>query len=313
MNKVIISLFALIIIGTSCDEDFFNATKEIDLGEIADDVAVVARLSNEAADKFEVSSFKNFGIIVSRTKSVLDTEGFNLIENAEVKLTDDDGTDIEYFFHESGYYLPEGSGTPNVELLDILPNTAYTLTVDVPGEERVEAICETKSFGIIKDVNIIKEDIKGEGESVLDRIQIELEDPEGRNYYDISVAYLIKETYEGDVYRYQDNAYLFNYNSVTGGNVSRFTDELFDGTSSVQEFWAERYPINNPQISREVEQMVIQIKSLSKEEYEFARSIDANRDAEENPFAEPTVVFSNIQNGRGIFSISKSDQYFIDW
>ena len=46
------------------------------------------------------------------------------------------------------------------------------------------------------------------------------------------------------------------------------------------------------------------IRTLSEEEYRYLESLENNIDAGSNPFVEPTVLFDNIDNGIGVFSLS---------
>jgi hypothetical protein len=51
---------------------------------------------------------------------------------------------------------------------------------------------------------------------------------------------------------------------------------------------------------------VIELLHITKEHYRYRKSYNTYRDAEDNPFAEPVLVFGNITNGYGIFSVFNS-------
>lgn len=310
--KLVFGILMLVFFMSSC-EGFFEATKEIDLGEYAGELAVVGRLINTDLDTVEdYESLEHLGVLVSRSKSVLDTSSFDLIDNADLLLSSSDGEEKVYEYDdETGLYLP-------IDLSDRLvvkENTRYELSVNVPGEDRVTAVCETKTFGKIKDINIIQNDIEGDNNTMLDRIQIEIEDPEGENYYLLKVLYKIKNIRDGEDRSYIRQGYLYSYSSVFDESPELFSDELFDGTTDVLEFWSERYIDRiNEMGDREVpDQAIVFVWSLSKEEYEFRSSLDINRDAEDNPFSEPSIVFSNIENGIGVFSMSRVERIPIPW
>lgn len=308
-------LFLLVLFSSSC-EGFFTATKEVDLGEFAGEVTVVARLINSDLDTFEdFTSIQNLGVLVSRSRSVLDTSRFSLISDAEVKLTGSDGLELDYVFDEqSGNYFPFDENL-GFERLSVNENAIYELLVDVPGENKIIASSETKSFAEIESINIIQNDIEGDGNTMLDRIQIGINDPPEENYYLLKVFYKFKRERDGENRSYVRGGYLFNYSSIFDESPELFTDELFNGKSDVLEFWSERYidSINSngdPEIPDEV---IVFVWSLSEEEYEFRKSLEANRNAEDNPFAEPSIVFSNIENGIGVFSISSVERHVIPW
>lgn len=317
--KNVFILFLLAIFSSSC-EGFFEATKEIDLGEFAEQVTVVGRLINTELDSVEdFSTVINLGVLVSRSKSVLDTTKFNLIEDADVRLTGSDGLDLEYIYDDtSGYYYPWDRTSP-FELLSVKENTTYELTIDVLGEGMITSTCQTKSFGRVEDVSVIQDDIQGDGDNILDRLTIEIDDPPGENYYLIKTFYPSDIVQDGDSINWNMQGYLYNYNSIFDENPNIFSDELFDGKKESLEFWSERRTTYWQRETRTLKDLgppkriVVFVWALSKEEYEFRKSVRRSQDAEGNPFAEPSIVFSNIENGIGVFSMSRIERFVIPW
>ena len=49
--------------------------------------------------------------------------------------------------------------------------------------------------------------------------------------------------------------------------------------------------------------LVVWLRSISKDEYLFLKSVDLYQNNEDNPFAEPVIIHSNIASGDGIFSL----------
>lgn len=47
---------------------------------------------------------------------------------------------------------------------------------------------------------------------------------------------------------------------------------------------------------------IIELHTITADHYKYNKSIGAYRDAEDNPFAEPVLVYSNVKNGYGIFT-----------
>jgi len=307
--KNILSYTILLLTFSSC-EDFFSSTKEVDLGDLSDQVTVVGRLSNTDVSNELTRSQLSYGILISRSRSIIDTSNFKPIESANINLTSNDGLNIDFEYDERlGYYFPPNIGTSDFGGITVKENTNYELVVDVPGEDRVTASCETKTFGKVEEINIVKDDIAGDSGSTLDRVLINIADPEGENFYYLDVFYEGERVSEGVKNKFFRKGYLYNYSSIFDDAPELFNDQLFDGKTKTLEFWSERYE------SREEEIMnaVIILWSLSKEEYEFRKSISANEIADENPFAEPIIVFSNIENGVGIFSMSKAERFIIPW
>jgi len=324
-----LTLILLVVLTCSCGENFFSSPKEFDLGQFENQISVVGRLVNTDIDTLrDLSALNNLGFLVSRTKSVLDSNDFELIKNADILLTGEDGTELIYtFFEETGYYLPPNAGTLDAERLSISENTQYEIVVNIPGEETITASCETLSLGKAASVDIFLDDIDGEENFTLDRLVIAINDPEGENYYFLRTFYYY-DAIAPDGAEFIDlrGATLYNVSSVLDADANLFTDELFDGKIEMLEFWSERYTgegfvfNEEKQIREEIDadyknpsSVVISLWSLTKEEYDFRTSVSANRDAEDNPFAEPIVVFSNIENGLGVFSLMKLQEFEFDF
>ncbi len=47
---------------------------------------------------------------------------------------------------------------------------------------------------------------------------------------------------------------------------------------------------------------IVEINNITAEHYKYRKSYDTYQDSEDNPFAEPVLVYSNVKNGYGIFS-----------
>jgi hypothetical protein len=47
---------------------------------------------------------------------------------------------------------------------------------------------------------------------------------------------------------------------------------------------------------------IVELHTITYDHYKYRKSFDAYRNAEDNPFAEPVLVFGNVKNGYGIFS-----------
>jgi len=307
MTRYILILITLLST-VSCGEEFFNAPIEFDLEEIQREITVVGRLVNTDSDVFtDFESINNLGFFISRSKSVLDSTNFEIVENASVNLSGSDGTEISYLLYEdSGYYFPENTGNPEFSALSVNDNTEYKLTVDVPGEELVTATCSTGTFGKLESAEVELNDITPDDFYTLDKLKLEINDPPGNNYYLLRTFYKTTEIgLDGSVFTRQDQGYIYSVSTALDGEARLFTDELFDGTSISLEFWSERYTGSNNE-AIDPETIFINLWTLTEEEYEFRESIRRNNEAVDNPFAEPSVVFNNIENGIGVFSLSKA-------
>ena len=63
--------------------------------------------------------------------------------------------------------------------------------------------------------------------------------------------------------------------------------------------------------SLEGQKLKVQLISMSRDQYLFARSVYLNQDADDNPFAEPVIIHNNIKGGYGIFSLQAVSEMVI--
>lgn len=71
-----------------------------------------------------------------------------------------------------------------------------------------------------------------------------------------------------------------------------FTDATFDGGAFESQFRFKRRPVHA---------YWVQLISLSEDYYRYAQSVTSREQTEENPFAEPVVLASNVKGGAGVF------------
>jgi Domain of unknown function (DUF4249) len=82
------------------------------------------------------------------------------------------------------------------------------------------------------------------------------------------------------------------------------TDKNFNGNSKTITLFIDSYNLaefTNPNNQRKYK-AIVEINNISKNYYNYRRSIQTYRDNEDNPFSEPVLVYSNVNNGYGIFS-----------
>ena len=70
------------------------------------------------------------------------------------------------------------------------------------------------------------------------------------------------------------------------------------------------YNYNPP--SRDSGQVIVQVLTFPKDYYLYLKSVEVFNNADGNPFAEPADLYSNFENGTGIFSIYQVDEHIVD-
>lgn len=309
----IFMLFLLLVIISSCSEDFFSTTKDFDVEE-SNQISVVGRLVNTDVEGFsDTESRNNLGFLLARSRTVTESSSFDMIENATINLRGEDGTDRLYVFDErSAYYTTPRVINGKIQYWSVEENTKYDIEVSIPGEDLITATTSTGEFGEIKNVSIDFEEINIDEDITLDKFKITIDDPLGNNYYNLRVFYKfeVDEDSEKPFATTQLQGYILNFNNLLNDKASLFTDEEFDGKTETLTFWSERSVFCTDEfVNARPERVFINLWSLSEEEFLYRTAVDRNEEALNNPFAEPTVVFSNIQNGRGIFSVSNIQSY----
>jgi hypothetical protein len=57
--------------------------------------------------------------------------------------------------------------------------------------------------------------------------------------------------------------------------------------------------------------MMFSLHHVSASFYQYSLSARRYDDAEDNPFAEPVILYSNVKNGYGVFSMGSTRKYII--
>ena len=256
-------------------------------------------------------SDSTFKVHVSSSRSVIDTASFQNIEDAVVTIKDDNGSIIETLnYVENGFYI--GQTFPQ-------ENQTYSLQVTHPNYTNITSSDSLPSPITINsiDTSTTVDPING------DRLQITLNfnDPESSQNY-----YLI-ETYSVNEYLLIKNSDTTEYELDTtkqfmvltdevfqnGGSPFReqglFNDLLFNGQNKTLEL---EIPYENWSGSEDGYDWSYQtltlrlyLHNISISYYYYRTSLELFQNASGNPFAQPVQVFSNVENGFGIFAGSQ--------
>lgn len=206
-----------------------------------------------------------------------------------------DNQDTIYYIDSTFTYLSDLS-EPIQEL------TEYTLEVSAPGYETVTST--QMVFGkpmvtatIERDTDVVGANINWGYTGKGDKIKLTINDPAGEsNYYQIKLVGIYE--FDGNEFRNReylnktDETFLYDYS----GNM--VNDVFFDGTQKTFEL-EKWYTEWNDEIPERYE---IQVSAMSKSYYDFYNSLSKYWNANGNPFAEPVIVYSNIENGLGLFA-----------
>ena len=256
-------------------------------------------------------SDSTFKVHVSSSRSVIDTASFQNIEDAVVTIKDDNGSIIETLnYVENGFYI--GQTFPQ-------ENQTYSLQVTHPNYTNITSSDSLPSPITINsiDTSTTVDPING------DRLQITLNfnDPESSQNY-----YLI-ETYSVNEYLVIKNSDTTEYELDTTKQFMVLTDEVFQNGGSP---WREQGLFNDLLFNGQNKALELEIPyenysgievgyewiyktlsvrvylhNISKSYYYYRTSLELYQGASGNPFAQPVQVYSNIENGFGVFAGSQ--------
>jgi hypothetical protein len=194
----------------------------------------------------------------------------------------------------------------------------YEIRVSHPNFETVVARQQMpKQIAPLTNVELDRNIIKDEFGNPVDELRFTLkDDPAEENYYEISLTYVYYNfEYVGDdpsgnpIYDTLSAvdypvffSTIFDPNFVDGvGNTHLVSDQFFNGTD--YKFIGRFQPNSFGTGIADSTPYTINIRSISKEYYRWSDSANRQSDSQNNPFAEPVSVYSNLEKGLGIFAM----------
>lgn len=287
---------ALLGVMTSCE-------KEIELKQSEIDPRIVVNSIFTANDTIWIE--------LSESRNVLFEGAMPTITDAALKLTDSNGAVLGDFIHQSdgNYYLST--------VLPIAGNR-YGITASKAGFESVSAFSSAPELINVTSIDTVSKADISEMEFTINFTDNAAE----KNYYSISITgYYGYEDEFGEIVYWENNYfstkefYVVNGGAGIGEDGTKndtefyFPDDLIDGDnisfkSTIYFPAANEYPVY----------FIVKVASLSEDLYKYKVTYANYLNTQGSPFAEPVRVYSNIENGFGIFGGSSiaSDTLFIE-
>lgn len=244
------------------------------------------------------SEGEKWNVHVTKSKQILDQTEFEILTNASVDLYEDEILLESLTYIGDGIY--ESTQTPKI-------GKVYTLRVASDGLDSVRAESEILSPVQIKRISKAQKRYES-----LDYTELSIvfsDDEKVANYYNVSLYEYEGETvgnceFFGTPFYFAsvDNELkigdILDTNSVEyfDQDGAAFNDLLFNGTNYTLKLLIENRHIDS------IDLAMVEIKSLSKNYYEYITTRTAYILAQGDPFSQPVYVKSNIENGYGIFA-----------
>lgn len=233
---------------------------------------------------------------ISSSTPILSDADFPAVENATVEILEGPQV-ISRLTHIGNGNYRAATGTP-------IPGRAYQLRVSAPDYETISASDIIPQPIAINSVAILDSSV--EADPNLMEISIDFSDPPNeKNYYHLS--FLI-ETNSGERYA----TYFFTNDPLlaeTNSDIDISSEPDFSGIQAVFDdalIAGERYTLNinvyNFIPAPELKQVSMTLSAVSKSFFDYFKTSELQEQTEDNPFAEPTLVYNNIKNGLGIFA-----------
>jgi len=244
---------------------------------------------------------------ISRSMSILEENKFIFLENANVRLFEND--------IEKGGLQYMGSG--NYKLLDFYPSSGsnYRLEVESSGLKSVSALTGLPDPIPISEIDTVSVADDWGGSSL--RLSFSLNDPPTEDFYAVSL-YATHKVFDYETFELLDSltTYRLYFELLTIGqggvqdmlieenatiyfNEKVFiADHLFNGKVFDLDLSIGKYFFNEA----DTIWIDVNVEHVSKPYYLYAASCNKYERTHGNPFSEPVSVYTNVENGLGIFT-----------
>ncbi|MFZ2899701.1 MAG: DUF4249 domain-containing protein [Saprospiraceae bacterium] len=294
-----IPFVALLVLFSACERD-----ARLDLNSNGPEVVVLSNFSD--LDPLEV--------VVSETRPVLGEEGVEYIPDARVVLY------INGFLADTLRYVASPLlQTPGYYVSSVVapkPGDRCSLVVEAPGfdpvtgESRIPlpVLIDTAFTTLVFEEEQIDETLSQATIEVKLKV---LHEPGGENYFHLNFyqqGFDFQLDQEGDTIKFpffslplpvtpgDDGTPLVPYIENRG---VLFTEQALEGNQGILSFTMkfQYYPQ-----SQLLEDFHIELRTTSREYFLYHRSLARQHQAGQHPFSEPVILYSNIENGHGIFA-----------
>lgn len=231
----------------------------------------------------------------------IDSTSFpDIIGNATVLMYENG-----HFFEEFEGSSPNSSNYRYRNLSPAIPGNTYTLTAQVEGFSDVSAtqIMPYPPAVTLSEFINDSDIIVGDNRQDIYKITLE-DDPDIDNYYEFRIFTRKKENapYGNWTIRNLRSPYS---QIETGGKTLYLKDNSFNG---------ETYQVELLSNTRDTSmlQIKVQVNTITRDKFLFIQTLSAYQDAQYNPFAEPVIIHSNVENGMGVFSMENWMEILIE-
>ena len=302
--KYIAFVFSLSILA-ACNENFFTPVVDINLPPHKAKLVVFANFQAES-DSLVVYLSRSRSALDTTQKTITVSDTFKFGNTTSVRTYQINVGDtlkdakVELFRNEVlwGTFKSNKLGQYILRQKILADGATYRIRAEVSGYDVVEATQKMPAVATLDSVRYVKD-----GAIVQDGID---------TYKSNEFTYFIKDPAElGNYYAVQgvfyesrqpNNPYpqiLYQQSLDKLAQSGFLNDKSFNGKAYNWRNHGRYY--NEPQKGDRIEYRLF---NTTSDAFLFTRSKELNENAKDNPFAEPTILYSNIKNGYGLFALS---------
>jgi hypothetical protein len=284
---------AIITFFASCEDMFRGAVLEVELPEHQSQLAPYA---------FFKDTDSILTVMVGKSVGILDTINPDVVYGATVELYRNGSLAYTFTFADSVNGYQVNLGQP----FNPTPGDSYELKVSAPGFEPTSA---TQIIPQPVLIDALEYDAQGGVDQFgdpLDIYNVTLTDPAGvSNFYEVNGYVNVKYQDPFDTTVSFEYSYSLYFESNDPGfENGTFSDANFDGQQYTLrlETYANFFGSDNYEVTGE-----IYLSSATLEYAKFISSLNNYWRAQDNPFSEPVLLYSNMSGGLGMFGIFVTD------
>ncbi len=300
--KYIAFIFTLSVFA-ACNENFFTPLVDINLPPHKAKLVVFASFQAES-DSLVVNLTRSRSALDTTQKTITVTDTFKngnstFINSYQINVGDTlKDAKVELFRNEVlwGTFKSNKLGQYILRQKILADGATYRIRAEVGGYDVVEATQKMPAVATLDSVRYVKDGaIVQDGIDTYksDEFTYFFKDPaEIGNYYAVQAEYFTKLTANNN---YSQPIYQTSLDKLAQSGY--LGDKSFNGKAYS---WRNHGRLSYTQPGDRIEYQFI---NTTLEAFLFIRSKELNENAKDNPFAEPTILYSNIKNGYGLFAL----------
>lgn len=316
--KNIIYSLSVICIFASCGEKFFDTTLELPTPEHTPVMAISAFINSTSEDLLSFKVTRTFGLFEERPDDSQDN-----LSGAEVKLFEDGN--LLYTFSEANNQFDAAYVSP--PLAEAFGGEGKTYKLEVTHPDFGTATASQVMPNAVPLTNVEYRQLEGSGtfEGGNGEFKLTFDDPiNEENYYELAafqtIVYsyedfegnIIEEEYEQEVYLGTDGPPDPNVTQGYNYSAMLLSDKNFNGQTFTLS--AEFYEYVDFGGGGEVDPPTYTLfwRTVTKDYFNYSKSLLDNDLAQENPFAEPVSLYTNVEGGVGAFCLRSELVYEVE-